>query len=144
MQLFARQLYLRDATSFSAEEVTSAATAACTRLAWVEKQNAALRLRLREEQQLVNQQLTVSTSLAAALEALDPRHQDLRSPAVRASLVRVGGASGGGQLQRTRAKHVTRDRSCNIATTMSKSSTLLPRKPHRAPSALLLGLMAVQ
>lgn len=140
MQLFSRRL--RDATSFSAEEVTAAATVASTRLAWVEKQNAALRLRLREEQQLVNQQLTVTMSLAAALEALDPRHQDLRSPAVRASLVRVGGAGGGGQLQRTRARRVTRHRSCNIATTMSRSTTLLPLKQHRAPSALLQGLTA--
>jgi hypothetical protein len=54
----------------------------------MEKQNAALRLRLREEQELVNQQLTVTKSLAAALEAQDARHPELRSAAVRASLVR--------------------------------------------------------
>ncbi len=55
----------------------------------MEKQNAALRVRLREEQELVNQQLKVSTSLAAALESADTRHPVLRSAAVRASLVSV-------------------------------------------------------
>jgi uncharacterized protein involved in exopolysaccharide biosynthesis len=61
-------------------------------LAWVEKQNAAMRLRLREEQQLVNQQLTVAQTLAEALEELDARHPQLRSAAVRASLVRMEGS----------------------------------------------------
>ncbi len=73
----------------SAEEVTAAAAVASTRLAWFEKQNAAMQLRLREEQQLVNQQLTVAQSLAEALEAVDARHPQLRSAAVRASLVRL-------------------------------------------------------
>lgn len=70
-----------------AEEVTAAAAAASSRLAWFEKQNAAMQLRLREEQQLVNQQLNVAQSLAEALEAVDSRHPQLRSAAVRASLV---------------------------------------------------------
>lgn len=73
----------------SAEEVTAAAAAASSRLAWFEKQNAAMQLRLREEQQLVNQQLNVAQSLAEALEAVDSRHPQLRSAAVRASLVRL-------------------------------------------------------
>jgi hypothetical protein len=81
---------LCDVLSFSAEEVSSAADVTSTRLAWMEKQNAALRVRLREEQELVNQQLKVSTSLAAALESADARHPVLRSAAVRASLVSVG------------------------------------------------------
>jgi hypothetical protein len=51
-----------------------------------------MRLRLREEQQLVNQQLTVAHTLAEALEELDARHPQLRSAAVRASLVRMEGS----------------------------------------------------
>ena len=74
----------------SAEEVTAASAVTAARLEWTEKQNAAMRLRLREEQQLVNQQLAVAQTLAAALEQADARHPELRSAAVRASLVSGG------------------------------------------------------
>jgi hypothetical protein len=83
--------YLTSNCCSSSEEVAAAASVSASRLAWMEKQNAAFRLRLREEQQLVNQQLTVVRSLASALEALDERHPQLRSAAARASLVRGRG-----------------------------------------------------
>ncbi len=78
----------------SAEEVTAACAVTAARLEWTEKQNAAMRLRLHEEQQLVNQQLAVAQTLAAALEMADARHPELRSAAVRASLVSWRGGGG--------------------------------------------------